>query len=85
MPTVTQQMTCRAGLNSPGHQHPGLVSSHFITQVPKEAQKPGGGGGVGEGNVSWPEHSEVGVRVSMTAKVGWGLATQALRMALHSS
>ena len=56
MPTVTQQMTCRAGLNSPGHQHPGLVSSHFITQVPKEAQKPGGGGGVGEGNVSWPEH-----------------------------
>ena len=29
--------------------------------------------------------SEVGVRVSMTAKVGWGLATQALRMALHSS
>ena len=68
MPRVTQPMTCRAVLNSPGHQHPGLMSSHFITQVPRETQKPGGVGGVGKGNVSWPEHRSVALRSGSESK-----------------
>ena len=48
----------------------GCAHSHTAddTQVPKEAQKPRGVGGVGKGNVSWPEHWSIALRSGSESK-----------------